>query len=151
MNSRRTDTAVVDWHSAEVAARISGLSLDMVNYLCRHGVVKPSGSTKRARGVPRRYLYSDVLLLRVIAKLLEKHVSVLRLKKCLASLQRKTGDASGLLSKRYLVTDGYDVYFADRNSLQLLESGQMAFAFVMELSSIREEVNTKILRQKKVA
>jgi hypothetical protein len=87
----------------------------------------------------------------VIAKLLKQHVSVLRLKKCLVTLQKRSGNASLLLSKKFLATDGYNVYFSDGNTLQLLDSGQMVFAFVMELCSIREEVDAGIRRWAKSA
>jgi DNA-binding transcriptional MerR regulator len=142
---------LIEWHSAASAARIAGLSLDMVNYLCRNGIVAPSGGSSRGRGKVRKYVYADVLLLRLVAKLLEQEVSVLRLKKCLAALQKRSGNASMLLSKRYLVTDGRSVYFADNNSFESLESGQMAFAFVMELSSIRDDVDRMISRLFKAA
>lgn len=142
---------VVQHFSAKSAAHISGLTGDMVNYLCRHRIVPPSGTQKRGRGIARQYTYTDILLLRVISKLLANGVSVLRLRKSLTALQRRGSGSTDILSKRYVVTDGYNVFFQEDGSLELLESGQMAFAFVMELGGIRKDVSTRIERCVKAA
>lgn len=149
--SKLSTSSLLEWYTAVSAARIAGLSLDMVNYLCRNGIVIPTGGTDRGRGKVRKYLYADVLLLRLVGKLLEQEVSVLRLKKCLTALQKRSGNAASLLSERYLVTDGSSVYFTNDNSLESIESGQMVFAFIMELSSLRAEVDKRILRSRKLA
>jgi DNA-binding transcriptional MerR regulator len=143
-------STIVDWHTAKAAARISGLTEDMVNYLCRHAIVTPSGSKGRGRGNVRKYTYTDVLLLRVIGKLLEQGISALRLKKCFKALQKRGGQTSELVSQRFVATDGKDIYFGNSKILEQLGSGQMAFAFIIELRSIRDEV-AKQLTDKKAA
>lgn len=135
---------VVDEISTQVAAKVAGLSVDMVNYLFRHKIVRPTGSKTTGRGVPRKYSYADVLLLRVLATLLRQGISVLALKKCVAALQKRGGDLSQLVTKRFVATDGYNVYFGSRDVLEMLGSGQMAFAFVLELGALREDVSSKI-------
>jgi DNA-binding transcriptional MerR regulator len=142
---------VVDGFSTGSAARISGLSVDMVNYLHRHKIVRPSHSKKSGRGVARSYAYADVLLLRVLCKLLAQGISVLGLKKCMLALQKRRGDLSQVLTKRFVATDGYNVYFGSRDVLEMLGSGQMAFAFVIELRALRTEVNTKIFEVREAA
>ncbi|WP_353401985.1 MerR family transcriptional regulator [Duganella hordei] len=138
---------VVDWHTAKSAARISGLTEDMVNYLCRHKIVEPTGEKSRGRGNVRKYTYGDVLLLRVVSKLLVQGISVLRLKKSFRSLQRRGVDVD-LTSKKFVATDGVDIYFGSGNILEQLSSGQMAFAFIIELASVRREIGIKIAQEK---
>ena len=132
--------------TAKEAARIAGLTVDMVNYLCRYGIVVPSGNNRRARGHARRYLYADLLLLRVIARLLENGISVLRLRKALDGLKARQ-DSAELLTKRFVVTDGYNLFLQDGGIAELLETGQLSFAFILELSSLRAELGTAIGRR----
>ena len=149
MPIKGTSSPVVRWHSAKKAAQLAGLTTDMVNYLCRYSIVIPTGSTKRGRGKARRFTFSDVLLLRVIAKLLVNGVSVLRLRKSLAALQKRGKGPQEILSKRYVATDGRKIYFQNDGVLEIFESGQTAFAFVLELGSIRKELTEIIEREQK--
>src|SRR6266481_59839 len=146
----RPDPFVVSWSSAGSAAKHAGLSTHMVNYLCRHGIVVPSAGEERGRGKLRKYSFTDVLLLRVVAKLLSNGVSALRLRKSLVALRsRGEKGTQEILSKKYLVTDGFDIYFQDKGALEALETGQMSFAFVLELTGIRKDVAEKMgLRHK---
>lgn len=150
MKSKKT-TKVSDWFSAQTAARLSNLTVDMVNYLCRYELVNPSAGSKRGRGSVRKYSYADILLLRVISKLLENGISVLRLRESLKALRGRGIDGKGILTTRYVVTDGYNIYFKNDDVVELLESGQMTFAFVLELNKIRKEVTASIESELKAA
>ncbi len=140
---RRQPQSTVDTFSAKQAATLSGLSFDMINYLGRYGIVSPSGNNRRCRGHARRYLFVDLLLLRIIARLLENGISVLRLRRSLEGLMARDGAAS-LTFKKFVVTDGYNLFFQDSGVIELLESGQLSFAFVLELSSLRNEVSEAV-------
>jgi DNA-binding transcriptional MerR regulator len=142
--AKKQPKIAVEWYDAKAAARIGGLTVDMINYLCRQGIIAPSGGGARGRGTARKYTYADVLLLRVIAKLLEQGISVLRLKRSLAALQKNGGSLQDLVTKRLVATDGYNVYFGRDNVLEMLGSGQMAFAFIIELNALRKEVSATI-------
>jgi hypothetical protein len=83
-------------------------------------------------------------LLRVISKLLANGISVLKLKKSLKALRGRSANARSLLKERYVVTNGFDIYFQNESVIEMLESGQMVFAFVLELQKIREEVDISI-------
>ncbi|NIF69591.1 MerR family transcriptional regulator [Burkholderia sp. Ap-962] len=141
-----TSDSVVETFSAKQAADLSGLSMHMLNYLGRYHLVEPSGNARRSRGHARRYEFADLLLLRVIARLLENGISVLRLRRDLEGL-RTRGGATELLVRRFVVTDGYNLLFQDGGVAELLESGQLSFAFVLELGSLRSEVSLAIQRR----
>jgi DNA-binding transcriptional MerR regulator len=146
--AKKTPTVLVNWHTATQAARVSGLSVHMVDYLCRLEIVVPSGSVSRSRGRARRYTYGDVVTMRVISKLLAQGVSVLRCKKALLALTRQRKDGSQFLSERYLVTDGCDVLLKTGGVLEAIGSGQMSFAFVLDLAPIRKHVSAKLETRK---
>jgi len=139
------------WFEAKDAAKYSELTMDMVNYLCRHELVVPTAGTKRGRGTKRRFSFTDILLLRVLSKLLAKGISPLRIKDNLEAMNKRGIDTKGILTTRYVVTDGYDIYFQDDGVIELLDSGQMAFAFILELSKLREEISANIMKELKIA
>jgi len=135
--------ATPDWTTSQ-AAKVSGLSIHMVNYLCRSEIVRPGGSPGRGRGRKRRFSFGDLVMLRLLASLLRHGISVRRLKAGLAALyaSRRLPDAS--LASKYIVTDGKYLYFRDAAILETLETGQFAFAFVLDLTSIRKYVTAKV-------
>jgi len=134
------ESPVVEFFSARRAAKLVGMTLAMVNYLCRNELVIPSGATERGRGRPRLYSYADVLLLRVMAQLLKQGVSISGLKTSLAAY-RDRGEQLALATCRYFVTDGYNVLLQDVDRLEDLTSGQQVFAFVLDLQPVREAVD----------
>lgn len=126
------------------AATFSGLSLTMVNYLCRESIVVPSNGPRRGRGVQRLFSFGDIVVLRAVAKLLEGGVSVYRLRRALKELRRMHPEiTASRMPAAYLVTDGREVFLRHRSGvLELLNSGQLSFAFVIEMESVRKEAVT---------
>ena len=125
------------------AARLSGLTKPMVDYLCRQGILEPSMPQQRGRGRQRRYAFGDVVMLRVLAKLLAAGVSVKRVKNALIALRQHHPEITPTsLPARYLVTDGQFVYLRHNDdTLETLDqNGQMAFMYVLELGRIQAEV-----------
>lgn len=143
--------ATADTYPTRAAARISGLSIDMVNYLHRHGIVRTTPEGRTGRGVARAYRYADLLLLRLLSRLLDQGISVLRLRKCLVAFQKRGEDLTLLTSKRFVATDGQEVYFGSRDVLEKLGTGQMAFAFVLELEALGSEVRARISIESRAA
>ncbi|WP_420854553.1 MerR family transcriptional regulator [Sneathiella marina] len=125
------------------AARLSGLTVTMVNYLCRSDVLTPSLNYKPGRGRARQYSFGDIVILRALAKLLSFGVSVARIKVALKTIKNRHPEITpNTLPARYLVTDGNQVFLRQNGAtLETLdESGQMSFIFVIELQSLCNEV-----------
>ena len=141
MATRRPKRTVVQGYSPRQAAQVAGLSLYMVDYLCRHGLLTPSGSASRGRGRPRQYVFADIVLLRVIGKLLGQGISVLGFRKSFLSAKQRQANVRQILERKYLVTDGNRVYLQNDGVLERIDSGQTSFAFVMDLAPIREYVS----------
>ena len=140
----RSTKLVAAGFTIRTASRVSGLSVHMLNYMCRNEIVMPSENSRRGRGVVRRYSFEDILLLKVIKKLLDQGVSTLRLKDAFNGIRSRGGSGRELLSKRFVVTNGQDVFFQDGGIVELLSSGQFAFAFVLELESLRKDVSLQL-------
>lgn len=139
-----------EWFAAAQAAVYSGLSRPMVNYLCRHAVVEPSCSCPRGHGIPRHYSFGDIVALRLVAKLSASGVSVLRLKKAMKVMRRFHPQITlTSLPASHLITDGKELFLRQEGEVfERLSDGQLAFAFVVELSQLRSEV---VQRMKKAA
>ena len=134
------NSKMAEWFTTAQAAAVSGLSIDMVNYLCRYDLVMAGRSGPRVRGRRRRFLFPDLILLKVIARLLENGISVLRLKRALLHLQQGNRHHEDLLTRRFVATDGVALYVLDRGVWEILGSRQLAFAFVFEIPGLRREV-----------
>lgn len=130
------------WYPAAQAARLSGLTSVMVNYLCRTHVVEPSCSCKRGHGSARHYSFGDVVALRLIAKLSQTGVQPLRLRTAMQGMRQFHPQITlTSLPARYIVTDGADLYLRDEgDTVERMRDGQMAFAFVVELAQLQAEV-----------
>jgi DNA-binding transcriptional MerR regulator len=137
-------THVTLGYSPAQVALVTGLSKYMVDYLCRNELVTPSGNCPRGRGRQRQYIFSDIVLLRVVAKLLKQRISVLRFRKSFLSAKQRHANVRELLARKYLVTDGLRVYLQNDGVLERLDTGQLSFAFILDLAPIRDEVSRKL-------
>lgn len=135
-----------EWFTAAQAARLSGLSRAMLNYLCREAVIEPSCNCSRGHGTPRHYSFGDVVALRLVAKLSEVGISSLRLRKGLQHLKQfQPGITLSALPASHIVTDGQHIYLRGKNdSLERATDGQYTFAFVIELDQLRSDVVKKM-------
>jgi DNA-binding transcriptional MerR regulator len=131
------------YFDVKAASKFSGLSRFMVDYLCRSAVLVPTGRAKPGRGRSRQYVFGDVVMLRVLGQLLSCGISVAKLKKALQLIRKRHGEITAeSLPGNYLLTDGSRLYFKDSHDAleELAASGQLAFAFVLKLGQIRDEV-----------
>jgi DNA-binding transcriptional MerR regulator len=136
-----------DWFTIREAASLSGLTVTMIDYLAREDLLDPAGPKKRQRGRDRRYSFSDVVMLRAFQRMLQAKLSVKRLKSALAELDRvRRTITPDVLPADLLVTDGRDVYFKrTADVLEEITSGQLTFAFVVEMNQIRQEVKKQLV------
>lgn len=114
--------------------------MHMINYLCRSKIVAPTARGGRGRGRARAFSYGDLVLLRLLAKLLAQGISVMRLRKALSTLQEEGRHNTDLVLRKRVVTDGYDLYLSDEDGWRGARSRQYVFAFFIELGPIRKEV-----------
>src|SRR3990167_1774882 len=126
------------------ASTLSGLGLAMIDYLCRTKIIVPSGGRGRGRGrgLERRFTFSDVVILRVIAKLLRQGIGVRRLQHDLRqAAQWYAASASDPAPLPYLCTDGTRAFFKRKNAaLEEVGSGQLAFGFIVDVERVKAEV-----------
>lgn len=119
--------------------RYAKLSSHMVNYLCRYGVLEPTLSTQRRRGLVRKFSYADLLLGRAVATLLSAGVSVIALRRALGTLRRKLKAVPlAAFQSRAIAIVGSSVYVSEPGQalVELSASGQLAFHFVLDAGQL---------------
>lgn len=127
------------------AARLAGFDNHMmVDYLCRQKLVVPSLRSAPGRGRARLYTFWDVVLLRAINRILSAGIPVARLKKGLSDLQKelKSLTPEEAIIRRFVVTDGHEIMMVEKAGeiVEVTNNGQLAFAFVLDAETARQEV-----------
>ena len=125
------------------AARLSGLSVDMITYLGRVDILKATHGG--GRGSRRLFTFGDVLFLKTIADLLARGIEVARLK---SGLRKARAEVQGWIDIRtapryFLVTDGTELFVRRRGELESKTmNGQLAFAFVVDLAASHRTISS---------
>ena len=134
---------IMSTFSINEASKLSGLTSVMVDYLCRQKIVVPSFPRKPGRGKARRYSFGEVVLLKTIRKLLEKGVSVKRLKQAIRTKNKFFRDINEKNPPIHLfITDGREIFLRKPGDslVNLTKNGQMEFSFIIDLRSTYSSV-----------
>jgi DNA-binding transcriptional MerR regulator len=130
---------------------ITGITLHMLDYLCRHGYLRPTyAKGKRIRGKVRYFSYRDLVITAVVQNLRNAGVRLGRLKTAIQYLGHDHAwFASGRRSTKpiqWLVSDGKNVLLKHEDGFldELRPGGQRAFAFVVSLGGVQSDVRQLI-------
>jgi DNA-binding transcriptional MerR regulator len=124
------------------------MSIHMLNYLARHGYLVPAYGRSGRRGKTRYYSYRDLVIARLVQRLLNAGLEISRLKQGIRRLKKHPNlthrDPQKELS--LLATDGNSLFFLEREDtlLDLTRHGQLAFAFVLDVTSAQADVKQKL-------
>jgi DNA-binding transcriptional MerR regulator len=112
------------------AFRLTGCTPRQLRYWDQIGLVKPSVQGTGGRpGVPRLYSFRDLVALRVVRQMLDGGMSLQRIRRAWAFLNRQA-HLDQHLSEVKLVTDGVSIFKISRKRGEILDAlreGQMAF------------------------
>ena len=116
--------------STAQVARLSGLTPRQIDHWDRQGFLKPSLRRASGYGSARRYSFTDVVRLRVAARLRAAGVGLSRIRRCAEALEKIGGEAGDLGGVRLLVA-GSRVLWArsDEEVVDLLREGQLVLVF----------------------
>jgi len=125
------------------AVALTGIKKDMLHYLCKVGIVVPSSSRRsgaRGHGVPRRYSFTDLVSFKVVKKLCESGVSPLKVKAAIRELHSFGVSLNTLPASRVVIFEKSVYKWDGENDPFRMSDGQQAFGFILDLSSIRDEL-----------
>ncbi len=113
-----------------IACNVAGITYRQLDYWARTGLVEPTVRTAGGSGTQRLYSFRDVLLLKVIKRLLDAGVSLQQIRTAVHHLRERGTDG---LTDVTLMSDGASVYecrSADE-VIDLLQGGQGVFGIAI--------------------
>jgi DNA-binding transcriptional MerR regulator len=113
------------------AARLSNLTPRQLDHWARLGFLCPSIRDASGYGSARRYSFSDVVKLRVAARLRASGVGLARIRRCVEAMRRLDATGHADLGQTRLLVIGNRVLWArsDREVVDLLKEGQLVLVF----------------------
>jgi DNA-binding transcriptional MerR regulator len=112
------------------ACNAAGITYRQLDYWARTGLVEPSVRSAGGSGTQRLYSFRDILLLKVIKRLLDAGVSLQQIRQAVAHLRARGTDD---LTRVTLMSDGATVYECTSNDevIDLLQGGQGVFGIAI--------------------
>jgi DNA-binding transcriptional MerR regulator len=112
------------------ACQVAGITYRQLDYWARTGLVEPTVRTAGGSGTQRLYSFRDVLLLKVIKRLLDAGVSLQQIRTAVHHLRERGTDD---LTEVTLMSDGASVYEcrSPDEVIDLLQGGQGVFGIAI--------------------
>jgi len=112
------------------ACHAAGLTYRQLDYWARTGLAEPSVRSATGSGSQRLYSFRDILLLKVIKRLLDAGISLQQIRTAVQHLHARGTDD---LTRVTLMSDGASVYECTSNDevIDLLQGGQGVFGIAI--------------------
>ena len=113
-----------------IACSAAGITSRQLDYWARTGLLQPSIRAARGSGSQRLYSFRDILVLKIVKKLLDAGVSLQQVRVAVGSLQNRGVDD---LASITLMSDGASVYECTSTDevIDLLQGGQGVFGIAV--------------------
>lgn len=112
------------------ACKAAGITYRQLDYWARTGLVEPTVRTATGSGTQRLYGFTDILVLRVVKRLLDSGVSLQQIRSAVEHLRERGVDD---LARITLMSDGASVYecTSDDQVIDLVQGGQGVFGIAL--------------------
>ncbi len=112
------------------ACKAAGITYRQLDYWARTGLVEPTVRSATGSGTQRLYGFTDILVLRVVKRLLDSGVSLQQIRSAVEHLRERGVDD---LSRITLMSDGASVYecTSDDQVIDLVQGGQGVFGIAL--------------------
>ncbi len=112
------------------ACKAAGITYRQLDYWARTGLVEPTVRPATGSGTQRLYGFRDILVLRVVKRLLDSGVSLQQIRSAVTHLRERGVDD---LSRITLMSDGASVYecTSDAEVIDLVQGGQGVFGIAL--------------------
>jgi DNA-binding transcriptional MerR regulator len=113
-----------------MACKAAGITYRQLDYWARTGLVEPSVRGATGSGTQRLYSFRDILLLKVIKRLLDAGISLQQIRTAVQHLRKRGTDD---LTRVTLMSDGASVYECTSSDevIDLLQGGQGVFGIAI--------------------
>ena len=135
------DLAPTQGYRGAVAARAAGITYRQLDYWARTGLVEPTVRNASGSGSQRLYAFRDILVLKLVKRLLETGISLQQIRSAVEQLH-EVGIVD--LARTTLMSDGASVYLCTSTDevIDLLHQGQGVFGIAV--GKVYEEVEATL-------
>jgi predicted RNase H-like HicB family nuclease len=126
--------------------RITGLTMRQIDYWDRTHFIKPSVSEATGYGSMRLYSFTDLVQMKVAKTLMDKGISLQKIRKAITYLKKNMPDVEKPLSELRFLTDGNTLFVITRDDRQIIDAskkGQLVFSIA--LGDLIEELKGKVI------
>lgn len=126
--------------------KITDLSMRQIDYWDRTHFIKPSVSEASGYGSIRLYSFNDLVQMRVAKTLLDKGVSLQKIRKAIIYLKKNMPEIKKPLLELRFLTDGETIFVLTKNEKKIidtLKSGQLVFSIA--LGKIVEDLKGEVV------
>lgn len=112
------------------ACSAAGITYRQLDYWARTGLIEPSVRGAKGSGSQRLYSFRDILILKIIKRLLDAGISLQQIRTAVSHLRERGTDD---LTQVTLMSDGASVYECTSNDevIDLLQGGQGVFGIAI--------------------
>jgi len=136
--------------NTKAVSRFMGLSIRQIDYWDRTHFIKPSISEASGYGSVRLYSFNDLIQLKVAKTLMDKGVSLQKIRKAINYLKKNMSEIEKPLAELRFLTDGETIFVLTKDKkiiIDTLRNGQLVFSIA--LGKIIEELKGKVLTLQK--
>ena len=136
--------------NSKAVSKITELSFRQVDYWDRTHFIKPSISDATGRGSVRLYSFKDLIQLKVAKTLMDKGVSLQKIRKALTYLKKNMPEIEKPLSELRFLTDGETIFVLTKENKKIIDtlrSGQLVFSIA--LGEIVESLKSEVIALQK--
>ena len=136
--------------NSKAVSKITGLSFRQIDYWDSTHFIKPSVSEATGYGSVRLYSFNDLIQLRVAKTLMDKGISLQKIRKAITYLKKNMSEIEKPLSELRFLTDGETIFVLTKDKKEIidtLKSGQLVFAIA--LGEIVEDLKGEIIALQK--
>jgi predicted RNase H-like HicB family nuclease len=136
--------------NTKTISRISGLSARQVDYWDSTHFIKPSVSEASGYGSVRLYSFNDLIQLKVAKTLMDKGISLQKIRKAINYLKKNMPGIERPFSELKFLTDGETIFVLTKDKkiiIDTLKSGQLIFSIA--LGEIVESLKGDVLSLRK--
>lgn len=129
-------------YKGAIAARAAGISYRQLDYWARTGLVEPTVRGAKGSGSQRLYGFRDILVLKLVKRLLDTGISLQQIRTAVAQLHE---EGVHDLAQTTLMSDGASVYLCTSTDevIDLVSRGQGVFGIAV--GKVLREVETSLV------
>ena len=132
-------------YNTNTVIKITGLTMRQVDYWDRTHFIKPSLKEASGYGTARLYAFNDLVQLKVAKTLIDKGVSLQKIRKAITWLKKNFPEVAKPLAQMKFLTDGETIFVLAKEKnviLDVLSKGQLVMAIA--IGEIIEELKGEV-------